>query len=231
MTAADTHRRRWPWRAIATGSVITVVVVGLCILLYRFLSSGDAVPKRVVSEVVQLKLIEPLPPPPPPPPPKMVEQPRMKEPEVKTERPIENKPPSPKPSDSPKPDGPPALDAKGRGPSDAFDLAGKPGGGDYIGGGGGGGGGSKYGWYAALLESRAREVLQKQKKLGSQLYQASVLVWLNTDGVIRKVELLDSTGVPEVDRLLVDSLMSINRIAEPPPADMPLPITMRVSSS
>lgn len=147
---------------------------------------------------------------------------------MKPEQPVENKPPAPKQSASPP--GPPALDIKGQGPSDAFGLEGKPGGGEFLGG-GGGGGGSRFGWYAAIIQGRAREALQKQRKLIGTRYQVGVQLWLSADGVPERIELINSTGKQDVDQLLRDVLLGLGKLPQPPPKDMPEPVILQVSTS
>jgi periplasmic protein TonB len=215
-----------PLRGIAVGLATAAVLIGLGVLIYRIFTGTTSVPRKTVPDVVQLKLIPP-PPPPPPPPPKMVEQPKMKQPELKPQQVVENHPPSPK---APTPPGPPALDVKGQGPSDSFGLQGNPGGGDFLGG-GGGGGGSRFGWYAALIEGRAREALQKERRLIGARYQVAVRMWLSSDGVPQRVELIGSTGKTDTDRLLQEVLQGIGKLPQPPPQDMPQPVILQVSTS
>lgn len=132
---------------------------------------------------------------------------------------------------APRPDNsPPALDVKGQGPGDAFGLEGHPGGGDFLGG-GGGGGGSPFGAYTGLFEGRARDALQKQRKLLGFRYRVPVEVWLSADGAPERVELLGSTGNPETDSLVREGLLKMNKMPEPPPKGMPEPIVIQVSSS
>lgn len=207
-----------------------LLLIGLVVLIYRILTGTEALPKKAVPDVVTLRLVQlPPPPPPPPPPPKMVEQPKLKEPEFKPEQPVENRPPTPKQAANPAPKGPPALDVKGGGPGDAFNLAGHPGGQPF--GGGGSGGGSRFGWYAALIQLHARETLQKQSQLHGSRYKVVVQVWLSPDGHPERVELVNSTGKSDVDQTLKRALEAMSRIPQPPPQDMPEPVILQVSSS
>lgn len=157
----------------------------------------------------------------------MVEQPKLKEPEFM--KPLENQPPNPAPKTE-APPGPPALDAAGQGAGDAFGLEGRPGGGDFLGG-GGGGGGSRFGWYVTMLQQHAQDALRRQPKLLGARYQVSVELWLNGEGAPERVELLTSSGKPDVDRLLKENLRAMAKLSEPPPAGMQQPIVMRVTSS
>ena len=125
------------------GAVVAVVALFLCGIVYFFLGHDDMPPPRQVRDLTIVNVTLPPPPPPPPPQPqpeqKMIEQPKMAEPEFKEEKPVD------KPKDEPakdakndEPPGPLSLDAKPTGPGDLFNLGGKPGGSPYGGGGGGG---------------------------------------------------------------------------------------------
>src|SRR5262249_23771473 len=147
-------------------------------------------PRKNVPEVVQIKILQPPPPPPPPPPPKpKVEQPKVKPQEFKTPQPPKEAPPAA-----------PALDAKGSGPGDSFGLAGHEGGGDYLGGNGGGGNG--LGWYATIVQQRAQDAVDHQPQLKESRFTVKLQIWLTQDGRIQRVNLLHSTGRPNLDQLL-----------------------------
>jgi TonB family protein len=220
--AVTTRKAKSNTRSAISIAVVAVFAV-LAFLLYRVMSAPSSVAKHTVPDVVQLRIIQPPPPPPPPPPQQKVEeQPKMKQPEFK---------PEPHPEDKPPPPGPPALDAQGQGPGDAFGLAGRPGGSDYVGDGNGTGGGSRYGWYATMMTQRAQDALQKQRRLNGVRYRIAVQIWLSDSGAPLRVELVNSTGKPEIDAVLQESLRNMPKLAEPPPKDMPQPVVMEVTSS
>eukprot|EP01035_Chromulina_nebulosa_P059409 gene59409-81317_t len=128
------------------------------------------------------------------------------------------------------PPGPPALDAKGTGAGDAFGLQGKEGGADYRVGGDGSGGtgtGNRLGWYTTLLQQRAQGAVQRQRRLLEARFAITVQIWLAPDGSTERVELLRSTGRPELDRLLKDTLKNMPKLSEPPPKDLPQPAVIR----
>ncbi|MBL6749567.1 MAG: TonB C-terminal domain-containing protein [Nevskia sp.] len=221
------EEKRSPWRPFGTGLLLLLVGGGAAALIYNLVTGMSGVPKKNVPDVVQLRLIQPLPPPPPPPPPKeQIQQPKEKPPEFKAERQI-NQPPTPKTETPP---GPPALDAQGQGPGDAFGLEGRPGGGDYVGG-DGSGGGTRFGWYSAMIENHLREAIERQRKLTSQPYRVPIEVWLAADGRLERVELLRSTGNADLDKLLKNTLGGASRITTPPPKDMQQPVVLTVTSS
>lgn len=219
-------------RQIRAGALWLLVICALAYLLYLAATGTTAIPRKVTPDVATVRLEHVLPPPPPPPPPqeKFVEQPKIKTPEVKPlEAPQPQKPPAPAgPASTP---GPPALAARGEGPSDAFGLGGNPNGGDYVGGGGGGGGGgSAYGWYAQLLEARIAELLRREGRLHGVRYHVLVQLWMSADGSVQRAEFISPTGKADVDRAIQDTLKGMARLPEPPPAGMPEPVRMDLSS-
>jgi periplasmic protein TonB len=176
-----------------------------------------------------MRLVELPPPPPPPPPPpeqKMVEV--TKQPEF-TEQPPQQEQQQQASADEPPP-GPLGLDVAGEGAGDGFGLAGRPGGNDAFGR-GGGGTGSPFGWYSALVQGRISQVLQQQRALYNARYEVPALIWVGADGAIERVELMESSGKPEIDRLLVRAIESMPKLPQPPPQDMPQPITARIRAS
>jgi periplasmic protein TonB len=197
---------------------------------YLFLGHDDMPPPRQVRELTIVNIVPPPPPPPPPPQPaqKMIEQPKMAEPEFKEDKPVE------KPADEPakdakadEPPGPLSLDAKAVGPGDLFNLGGKPGGNPF---GRGGGGGSRWGWYGSMVQAQIQAALSANQKTRNAVMQIRVRLWANADGRISRVELASSTGDAELDAVIRDDVLRGITISEPPPKDMPMPIVTRVTA-
>ncbi len=199
---------------------------------YYLLGHDDMPPPRQVRELTIVNIL-PSPPPPPPPPPqqmpeqKMVEQPKMAEPEFKEDKPLE------KPKDEPikdaknaEPPGPLSLDAKATGPGDLFNLGGKPGGNPY----GGGGGGSRWGWYATIVTSQIEAAIRSNPKTRNMSAQIQVRLWADSSGRISRVILTPSTGSAEVDAALRNEVIGSLTLREPPPKDMPMPVVTRVTA-
>lgn len=211
--------------AIGAGAA---VVIGIAVVGVVFFG-GDRQPVKKVPEVMMVR-VQPLPPPPPPPPPpKMVEQPKMieqtpvKMPEPKLDKPLD------KPLDRPKADAPPpgplAMDAKGEGPGDAFNLGGNPGGNGLL---GGGGGGSRWGWYAAIVQDQVLAALKanpKTRKLVASGYE--VRLWADATGRVERVQMVRSAGDSATDTVLINEIFMGLKLREPPPKDMPMPIVGR----
>ena len=157
---------------------------------------------------------------------KMIEQPKMAEPEFKEEKPVD------KPKDEPakdakadEPPGPLALDAKAVGPGDLFNLGGRPGGNPF---GGGGGGGSRWGWYASIVQTQIEAALHANQRTRSAVMQVQIRLWADGSGRVNRVELASSTGDPELDAVIRNDVLRGITIREPPPKDMPMPMVTRV---
>jgi periplasmic protein TonB len=210
-------RKSWLKRnlpILALGLTIALVGTGAFALLRSFLRGGSPHPQQVVQ---QIQLIRPPPPPPnlPPPPPPP--------PEVKVHIPTPEKQPAP--TDHPPPAQNLGLDAKGGAGSDAFGLVGRPGGQDII-----GEGGSAFTWYAGLLKDEIVNQLGAQSTARSDSYTVVVSVWVGEDGTIQRVQIANSSGDSQRDQSIQAALARMGRLAQPPPADMPEPITLRIVS-
>jgi hypothetical protein len=226
--------------------LLGLLLAAVVALMFWFVSKSSSVVRKPVPEVVQLQIIQP-PPPPPPPPPQPEDQPPP-EPEPKPEvEPMESpkeEPPPDQPESKPEPAadnqaeaGPVGLDAQGQGPADGFGLAGNPGGQSSLGGGNGSGGGiggsgpRAHGRYAALLQSRIRNMLQKERELKRNPYEVKVQLWLSSSGQPEKVMLVGTTGDTKVDQIIESTIMKMSALSEPIPEGLPKPIVLQVRSS
>ncbi|KIU48742.1 energy transducer TonB [Bradyrhizobium sp. UASWS1016] len=214
------------------GAVVVVAALFLSGIIYFLLGHDDMPPPRQVRDLTIVNVTLPPPPPPPPPQPqpeqKMIEQPKMAEPEFKEEKPVD------KPKDEPakdakndEPPGPLSLDAKPTGPGDLFNLGGKPGGSPY---GGGGGGGSRFGWYATIITSQIEAAIRANPKTRNMATQIQVRLWVDSSGHISRVVLTPSSGNAEVDAALRNEVIGSLTLREPPPKDMPMPVVTRVTA-
>jgi type IV secretory pathway VirB10-like protein len=201
---------------------------------YLFISGDDAPPARRGQELTIVNIIPPPPPPPPPqemqpqPEPEMIEQPKMVEPEIKAEEPVEEPKEAPpeEASDEPPP-GPLGLDQAAEGPGDQFNLAGKPGGRGILGG--GGGGGSKWGWYATIVTQQIESALRDNPKTRHLVGQVQVRLWADGSGRVSRVQLVTSSGKPEIDAMISGQVLAGLLLRQPPPTDMPMPIVTRIT--
>lgn len=150
----------------------------------------------------------------------MVEQ----EPIAEEEPPPEAKAPDTPPSDL-------TTNLKGDGPNN-FGLAagnGRSGGGS-IGGTGGTGRGSKFGWYASGVQAVISDALKRHPATRNASFSVKVRLWPDAGGLITRVQLVGSTGSPSLDETLKNQILTGLQLRQGPPADMPLPIVMRVSA-
>jgi outer membrane biosynthesis protein TonB len=130
-----------------------------------------------------------------------------------------------------KPDPAPAISTslKGNGP-DTFGLA-HSGGGTTIGGSGSARSGSRWGWYAGGVQAKIKDALQGNRRTRAAKFTGlQVRIWSDANGRINRAELKGSTGDPAVDNAIRNDVLTGLQLQEPPPADMPMPITLRISA-
>lgn len=208
-----------------------VVIAGLFgAVAWFFVGHDEIPPPRQVRELTVVNIVPPPPPPPPPPMPeqKMIEQPKMADPEFKEEKQVD------KPKDEPvkdakndEPPGPLSLDAKAVGPGDLFNLGSKVGGSPY---GGGGGGGSRWGWYSTIVTDQATAAMRANPRTRNMATQIQVRLWADSSGRVTRVTISPSTGDPELDAIIRDEVLGRLTLREPPPRDMPMPVVTRVTA-
>lgn len=208
------------WGGVALGLAVAVL---LALWLRDALLSGK--PPRPM-KLQQITLLRP-PPPPPQPPEEKPPEPEVKE-EVKLDQPT---PEAPQPADAPPPGADLGVDADGTGDGDGFGLVGKKGAGDLI---GSAGGGNPWGRYDALLSeavsSAFQQALARDKTLKGKNYKVMLKVWIDSSGKVTRAALIDSTGDERADEVLKEALSSMRALRDVPPADMPQPVKVRVTS-
>jgi protein TonB len=196
--------------------VLVLAVGGGGIWLVRNFLAGEPPPQKKV--VQEIRIIRPppeeLPPPPPPPPP-----------EEEVDVPEPQQEPDPVQSDEPPPMEQLGLDAEGAAGSDGFGLAARKGGRDLL-----ASGGSAFMWYSGVLKNEILDWLQDEKSAREGAYSATVKVWVKEDGSIERVSVTQSSGNKERDRAIEARLGQMPRMSQRPPADMPQPVTLRISS-
>jgi len=205
--------------ALGIGAV-GLVVIGL--IVGQMLTSKKEAPRRQ-QEVV---MIRPLPAPPPPPqqkppePPKQVEQ--MDKQDSVT-------PDDEKPDESPQPSGPSITTSiMGNGP-DAFGVGASRRGGDQLTDGGSRGQRSRFGWYAAQVQNTIQGALGRNGLTNKAKFENEVRIWADITGRITRVKLKGTTGDSAVDQAINEVLSGL-LLQQPPPADMKMPIVMKLSA-
>ena len=203
--------RRYRIAIIVTGAVLAAIVLVAKVAL----NSG----RQSKRDSITLVSLAPPPPPPPmlrlPPPPQQEEQ-KMEQPMIKEEQPKEAPPRNESLGTGIKGDGP-----------DSFGLSDKPGNGSI---GGDRGKGTKWSWYASHVQSRVQQALQRNRKTRSANMSVSVRVWPDANGRINRAQLANSTGDLGLDAAIRDEVLTGLQLNQPPPADMPAPITLRLAA-
>jgi protein TonB len=226
--------------------------VGLALLVLaafgiRWIATNRSAPvQRNAMQFTRVHLTpQPPEPRPVPPPPRPVVQPKVVE-EAPTNR-VELKPVDFTPPDAPRPpsDAPPgggrlSLAAEGEGPGDAFNLVGNPGGRGLLSGGGLGDGtgdgqgdlgdesARRFGWYYAKIANEIEDVFRRKKKLSTASTRVELRLWADPSGHVSRVQLIRSTGNPELDEA-IQSIVG-TRLKEPPPRDIPMPMVARFTA-
>jgi len=202
------------FRRFRIAIIVTSFVLAVIIVIAKF-ASGSAVSKR---DSITLVSIAPPPPPPPllrPPPPPQQEEQKMEQPMIKEEEPKEASKSEPL-----------STGIKGDGANN-FGLSSKP---DHGLIGQNGGRGTKWSWYAKQVQGRVQQALQTNRRTRSASMNVSVRVWPDPSGRIRRAQLSESTGDPGLDAAIRDEVLTGLQLDQPPPADMPAPITLRLAA-
>jgi periplasmic protein TonB len=208
---------RTPPRAV----LAALITIGALILFGLFawylpslIGKKSAAEKRQVA--VEIKIIrppEPPPEPPPPPPPeKIQEQIPQQTPEQK---PVEQAPQSAQLG----------VDAEGGAGGDSFGLVGNAGGRDLVGSGTG-----PFVFYAGMVKDLVTDALSNVDRVRRSKYSIDVRVWIGADGTIERAVLAQSTGNHDLDSAIEQALVHAGRVREPPPIEMPQPITLKIVS-
>jgi len=218
----DQEERGFFRRYGIVGIGAALVAAGVTFVAQSF-GRATAAPHRM-PEVTMVKLIATPPPPPPSPPP----QPKLVEEKMVEQMPVDSA--EAKPDDSP---AAPAVDLgtsiTGAGGPDAFGLSGNRGSG-MLGGGGSRGSGSRWGWYAAGVQTAIGDALRKNPRTREANFRVEARIWPDLTGRIARVTLTGSTGDTAVDTALKNEVLTGLQLKEPPPAGMPLPIVMRLTA-
>jgi protein TonB len=216
------------------GAAFLVLFTAAVIWMVKgFIENSDPPEK---TKVQKISLVKPPPPKPeekPPEPEKIEPQDQPRQEEVQLDQPP---PPDQPASDAPPPGEQLGLDSDGSGSGDGFGLAAKRGGRDIttIGPAKGGGVGNQWSWYDALLNSAVnsafQQALAREQALKDKNYKVIVKVWIDAGGRVSRAELAESTGDASADEILKDALRDMRALREGPPADMPQPVKVRVTS-
>lgn len=208
-------KHRWQRHVpLVIGAVIVLLVGGAMIrFVVQMMADKDAGPQRPVAQVV--KIVRPPPPPeqPPPPPPP---------PEEKIEEPLEQQEPEQAPDEA-SPAEQLGLDADGAAGSDGFGLAARKGGRDLV-----GTGTAPFRWYTDLVAKSLEGCFSEDETVRRGNYKVDVKVQVDTDGSMRVLDLLGTTGNIEVDSAIRSRTGC--SIGQSRPIEVPALATVRVTS-
>ena len=205
-----------------------VLAVAIAVAVY-YLQDMFQKPAQPKKQMQQITMIQPPPPPPPPPPPEV----KPPEPEPEPEK-LPEPEPEPEPTPEPEPEQPAGeelgVDAEGSAGADGFGLIGKKGGRGLL----GGSGGSAILWYGGQVKRSLEDALQKKladSSARATAYTAQLNIWIAADGSVSRAELATSSGKADVDQALRAALPTLRfSLPKPPPANMPQPLKIRVTS-
>jgi len=96
---------------------------------------------------------------------------------------------------------------------------------------GGGRHAGKWDHFAVKVQNTIAESLRQNAGTRNAAFSIKVLVWADANGRITRARPVGSSGNPTVDQALKNQVFAGLQLPEPPPADMPMPINMRISAS
>jgi len=89
--------------------------------------------------------------------------------------------------------------------------------------------GGKWDGFAVLVQNTIGKKLNENTGLRTKPYSVIIKIWVEPDGSITRCSLKNSTGSPLIDKELKHQIISKIKL-NAPPNDMPMPITIRISS-
>lgn len=210
----ESPARLW-LRRLGLAALLLAALFGTWLVLKGLMTGKSASQKHATR-------ISVMPDAPPPPPPK--EQPKEQPKEMKMEQSREMRMEQPRPEDAQPAEAMKMEGAAGEG-SSPF-AAGKVGN-EYI---GGKLGMSAYAWFTGQIKASIEEALAARKELARAQYRIVVHIWFALDGRMERAELQGSSGNQATDELIRKTLAGIVSVAKAPPADMPQPVKLRITS-
>ncbi len=212
------------------GGGIAVLIIGTITYFVVFAETTPSSLKSKEAQVVEIFIPPPLPPPPPPPPPppENIPPPPQEEQMVEQEPVAADEPPPEQPSAPEEPSADIGTGLTG-GDGNGFGLSSGGRNGNSRGGNiGGGRNASKYGWYASKVQNSISSALRTNTDTRSEDFTIGVKIWVDHLGRVNRAQLTSSTGEPDLDRIIRNQILTGLELPDPPPADMPMPINLRI---
>ena len=195
---------------------VAALLILACAVWYVRTLIGNKAPSEKRQVAIAIKIIrppEPPPEPPPPPPPEKVQEQIPQD--TPEEKPVEQAPQSAQLG----------VDAEGGAGGDNFGLVGHAGGHDLVGSGNG-----PFVYYASMVKDLVVDALSSVDRIKRSKYSVNVRVWIGSDGRIERASLVESTGNRDIDGAIEKALSQGGKVREPPPIEMPQPITLKIVS-
>src|ERR1700736_1561746 len=83
--------------------------------------------------------------------------------------------------------------------------------------------------YAAQVQSGIKEaLLQNNKTKTASISGVVIRIWVDNTARVTRAQLVGTTGNPSLDSAITDKVLTGLQLKEPPPADMPMPIVLRL---
>lgn len=218
------NRREWLLPALFRLAVVAIVLLGAW-AVYSQIGTDDRVKKRLAQRINIINQ---------PPPPKKIEE-KPPEQEIKEEINVEKVEVKEAQQANAPADNALGVDEEGGAGGDSFGLAAKKGGRDII-----MLGEQKeerrpasrldFTLYTGLLQRQIEAELNRQDSIRHGNYRVELKLWIASDGTIQRFQLLNSTGADAMDQAIQLAMADLGRLREPPPADMPQPVRIRLTS-
>ncbi|MDY7574729.1 hypothetical protein [Actimicrobium sp. CCI2.3] len=217
---------------ILIGTLVVVALGGLGYAVYK-MSTAKSGPKSKAPKITLLLPAQP--PPPPPPPPKFEKKPEppKEQKEIKMNQPVEKKSePQQSPElkmDGPAGDGPSAfasgtitsedLSKVGTGKTAVAEKTGMF---------------NPFNNYGSLLKGELQRYLgkslAKNDTLRRRQFAFEVHVWVDASGALKRYELVTGSKEADADEVVRSALLAMPNFSQAPPAGMPQPIRLRVTT-
>jgi hypothetical protein len=88
----------------------------------------------------------------------------------------------------------------------------------------------KWDHYAVTVQNTIAETLRRNAGVRSSAFTLKVRVWADANGRITRASLQETSGNQAVDQTIRNQVLTGLQLPEAPPADMPMPINMRISA-